>query len=86
MRAHPGDWLIIERGDVDHPARRGRIEEVHAADGTPPYWVRWLDTGRVALVFPGADVHLLTQDELDRADAAAADRFAAVHQEIAHRV
>ena len=86
MRAHPGGWLIIKRGDIDHPARRGRIEEVRAADGAPPYRVRWLDTGRVALVFPGRDAQVLTRAELDRADAAAADRFTAVQREFARGV
>jgi Domain of unknown function (DUF1918) len=82
MRAQPGDWLIVERGDVDQYARRGRIEEVHSAEGTPPYLVRWLDTGRVGLVFPGPDAHVLTSDELAQADAAAGARFAAVQREI----
>jgi hypothetical protein len=67
MRAHPGDWLVIERGDIDHPARRGRIEEVRSVDGSPPYLVRWLDTDRVALVFPGPDAHVLAPTELERA-------------------
>lgn len=84
MRAQPGDWLIIERGDIDHHARRGRIEEVRSTDGSPPFVVRWLDTDRVVLVFPGPDAHVLTQAELTRADAAANARFSVVQKEIAH--
>ena len=63
MRAHPGDWLIIERGGLDQHTRRGRIEEVHTADGAPPYLVRWTDADRVVLVFPGPDAHVLASDE-----------------------
>lgn len=82
MRAHVGDWLIIERGAVDH-ARRGLIEEVRSADGSPPFLVRWLDTDRTGLVFPGPDAHVMTPAEIEQADAAAATRFAAVQREIA---
>jgi hypothetical protein len=85
MRAHPGDWLIIERGDVDHHARRGRIEEVRTGDGSPPYLVRWTDTDRTVLVFPGPDAYVLTPAELEAADVAAANRFSAVQREISHR-
>lgn len=84
MRAHPGDWLIIERGDIDHHARRGLIEEVRSADGTPPYLVRWLDTDRSVLVFPGPDAHVLTRAEHDDAETEANARFAAVQHEIGH--
>lgn len=65
MRAKPGDWLVTEQANIDHPARRGRIEEVRSPDGAPPYRVRWLDTGHEALVFPGPDAHVVTQDQLD---------------------
>ena len=82
MRAHQGDWLIIERGDIDHQARRGLIEEVRSADGSPPYLVRWLDTDRTVLVFPGPDAHVLTPTELHQADAAAVKRFSAVQHKI----
>jgi hypothetical protein len=82
MRAHAGDWLIIERGDVDHHARRGRIEEVRSADGSPPYVVRWLDTDHTVLVFPGPDTSVLSPEELEQADAAATNRFAAIQREI----
>lgn len=86
MRAKVGDWLIIERGDVDHRARRGRIEEVRSADGAPPYLVRWVDTGHEVLMFPGPDARVVTPAELAAMDASAVKRFAAVQQEIAGRV
>ncbi|RBQ12196.1 hypothetical protein DP939_44190 [Spongiactinospora rosea] len=34
------------------------IVEVRNADGSPPYTVRWLDQGHLALVFPGPDARV----------------------------
>lgn len=84
MRAKPGDWLIVEIAGTDHEARRARIEEVGSPDGAPPFSVRWLDTGRTGLVFPGPDAHVMTQDEIDDRDAKAAARVAVVQRRIAH--
>jgi hypothetical protein len=86
MHARPGDWLVIEPADIDRLGRRGQIEEVPSPDGAPPYRVRWLDTGHVALVFPGPDARVATRGELDEAEARAAARAVRVQQEIiAHR-
>jgi hypothetical protein len=85
MRAQAGDWLVIERADIDHEARRGLIEEVRSTDGTPPYLVRWLDTGREALVFPGPDAHVQAEAEHAAAGARASDRAADVQRQIAAR-
>jgi hypothetical protein len=40
------------------PRRVGVIVGLHHQDGTPPYDVRWLDTGRETLVFPGSEGHV----------------------------
>jgi hypothetical protein len=85
MRAQTGDWLVIEAGDLSRPARRGRIEQVRSTDGSPPYLVRWLDTGRTALVFPGPDAHVLTAADLERTDATTTARCASVQAEIGRR-
>jgi hypothetical protein len=85
MHAQPGDWLVIEQANVDHEARRGLIEEVRSADGTPPYLVRWLDTGHQALVFPGPDAQVVTPDEVHLAGTQASVRAAQVQQLIAAR-
>lgn len=70
MHAHPGDWLAVERADDHREARLGHIEEVGHPDGTPPYLVRWTDTDRHTLVFPGPDAHVLTPAEIhERAQA-----------------
>ncbi|WP_405182263.1 DUF1918 domain-containing protein [Nocardia sp. NBC_01377] len=61
MHANPGDWLVVEgRATV----RRGLIEEVHGADGGPPFFVHWLDNGHRALIFPGPEAYVLSAEEL----------------------
>lgn len=55
MRAHPGDLLLIKGHHVGHVMRTAEIVEVRGEDGEPPYVVRWEDTGRQSLVFPGPD-------------------------------
>ena len=49
MYAHVGDRLVID-GD---PARTGLIIEVPHEDGSPPYVIKWLATGHIAMVSPG---------------------------------
>ncbi|MFJ5708243.1 DUF1918 domain-containing protein [Streptomyces sp. NPDC093105] len=56
--ARVGDRLIVGGATVGHEGRDGEIVGLHHADGTPPYDVRWSDTGRVTLVFPGPDAHV----------------------------
>ena len=61
MFAQIGDELIVEGHEIGRPRREGRVEEVRGAHGGPPYLVRWDDTGRSTLLFPGSDcrvVHL----------------------------
>jgi len=49
MYAHVGDRLIAE-GDA---ARTGLIVGVPHDDGSPPYIVKWLSDGHIAMVWPG---------------------------------
>jgi len=49
MYAQIGDRLIVE-GD---PARTGLIIGVPHEDGSPPYIVKWLANGHIAMVSPG---------------------------------
>jgi Domain of unknown function (DUF1918) len=80
MQAKMGDWLVIKG-----PATaQGLITEVRSPDGSPPYVVRWLDTGRVAMVFPGPDAVVVTADEQQVADELTQSRVAAVQAAIAH--
>lgn len=47
MRARVGDHLLAESGNT------GLIIEVLGHDGHPPYVVRWLRSGHIAMVSPG---------------------------------
>ncbi|ACZ29935.1 Domain of unknown function DUF1918 [Xylanimonas cellulosilytica DSM 15894] len=55
MKAKVGDRIVRASGKVDGAVRHGEITGVERADGTPPYRVRWQDTGEESLVFPGSD-------------------------------
>jgi hypothetical protein len=49
MKAQVGDRLVPD-GDL---RRAGVIIGLRNADGSPPYVVKWLSSGHIALVFPG---------------------------------
>ncbi|WP_323182192.1 DUF1918 domain-containing protein [Kitasatospora purpeofusca] len=64
-RAAVGDRVIV-RGTRPGAVRRdGEIVGLHHADGSPPYDVRWSDTGRVTEYLPGPDaqIHHYRHDE-----------------------
>ncbi|MDH6194017.1 hypothetical protein M2272_000638 [Mycobacterium frederiksbergense] len=84
MKANIGDWLVIKGTKVDKSDQRGLITEVRSSDGSPPYMVRWLDTGHVAMVFPGPDAIIVTAREQNAADERAQHRFGVVQSAIAH--
>ncbi|MCF3142532.1 DUF1918 domain-containing protein [Streptomyces platensis] len=58
MKAHIGDQLVVESPTTGATRRDGEIIGLHHEDGTPPYDVRWSDTGHVSVVFPGPDAHI----------------------------
>jgi Domain of unknown function (DUF1918) len=58
MIAHAGDRIVLEGIHLGDRRRIGVIIAVRHPDGTPPYEVRWLDTGQEALVFPGPEAHV----------------------------
>ena len=68
MKANVGDWLVIKGTTTELPDQRGLITEVHSADGSPPYVVRWLATGHETTVFPGSDALIVTAAEQAQAD------------------
>ena len=49
MHAQVGDRLVVE----DDPARTGVIIGVPNSDGSPPYIVKWLASGHIAMISPG---------------------------------
>jgi hypothetical protein len=58
MKANTGDRLIVEGTRNGESRHVGVITAVRHTDHTPPYLVRWLDTGRETLVFPGPDARI----------------------------
>jgi hypothetical protein len=58
MFAKAGDRLVIHGHHVGEPDRDAEILEVRNVDGSPPYVVRWSDSGHEALVFPGPDAYV----------------------------
>ncbi|WP_052864256.1 DUF1918 domain-containing protein [Streptomyces niger] len=58
MRAQLGDELVVESPTTGSRLRAGEIVGLHHADGSPPYDVRWSDTGQVTLVHPGPDARI----------------------------
>ena len=55
MYARVGDRLVVE-GDT---ARTGLIIGVPHDDGSPPYIVKWLSDGHIAMVSPGEFARIL---------------------------
>lgn len=55
MKASVGDRIVTVSGVVGAAVREGIVVRVRNADGSPPYLVRWSDTGDETLVFPGPD-------------------------------
>lgn len=68
MQAKVGDRLVMEGVHVGDPKRIGIIAAVTHPDGTPPYTVRWLDSGRETLVFPGSESHIEQPGEEKQTD------------------
>jgi hypothetical protein len=58
MKARVGDRLVIRSRQVDGAVRDAEIIELRHPDGSPPYVVRWSDSGHEALVFPGDDAYV----------------------------
>jgi hypothetical protein len=71
VKAKVGDWLVVKGTTVEQHEHRGEITEVHSADGSPPYVVRWFDSDHVTTVYPGPDAVVVTQAEQEAADARA---------------
>jgi len=83
MRAEAGDWLIVKSRDENHHERRAEILAVPAADGSPPYRVRWLDDGRETLVFPGPDADIVSAARMSEFERTEAERVNEVQNAIA---
>jgi Domain of unknown function (DUF1918) len=60
MKAHVGDRLVPD-GDN---RRAGVIIGVPHAAGSPPYVVKWLRSGNIALFFPGPYTKIIRRENL----------------------
>jgi len=55
LRARPGDRLVITAHHQGEPPRDAEVLEARGPGGAPPFLVRWEDTGRTTLHYPGPD-------------------------------
>lgn len=55
--AQPGDRLVIHGHHLNEPERDAEILAV-GADGGPPFRIRWSDTGREGVLYPGSDARV----------------------------
>jgi len=58
MYARTGDRIVIRSAHLGEPVRDGEIIAVEHEDGSPPYRVRWSDTGHESLFYPGPDAQV----------------------------
>lgn len=58
LNVQVGDELVIDGHRVGEPPRKGHVVEVRGEGGAPPYRVKWDDSGRTTLLFPGPDCHV----------------------------
>lgn len=56
MYAFRGDLVLVGDGAEVTTPRRAEVLACDHADGRPPYWVRWSDSGEEELLFPADDV------------------------------
>lgn len=59
MNARIGDWVVVESGSLGGARRIGRIIALRHPDGSPPYEVRWTDTDKTTVIYPGPDMHVM---------------------------
>jgi CBS domain-containing protein len=62
LRAAVGDVLVVRPQQLGGKERRATVIEVHGADGTGPFTVRWSDDQHdlphLTLFFPGSDAYV----------------------------
>jgi hypothetical protein len=58
LQAKRGDRLVIRAHHLGEPARDAEILAALGEDGGPPFRVRWEDTGRESIFFPGSDAYV----------------------------
>ncbi len=66
MFARKGDRIVVRSIHLDGPVRDAEILDVQHEDGSPPYRVRWSDSGHESLFFPGPDAYVDHYDAVAR--------------------
>jgi hypothetical protein len=66
MHAKPGDRIIIRGHRIGEPDHDGEIIEARGPGGTPPFLVRWGDSGHTGLLYPGTDAEIQEFAETSR--------------------
>lgn len=57
MRARIGDRLVVGADRI------GEVVGVPSADGSPPYIIRWRNSGHIAMVFPDQYARIIPAGE-----------------------
>jgi hypothetical protein len=57
MRARIGDRLVVGEGRI------GEVVGVPSADGSPPYIIKWLKDGHIAMVLPDQYARIIPAGE-----------------------
>lgn len=63
MKAQVGERIVVRGRVQGMPDRDGEVLEVRGPDGSPPFLVRWTDTGHTGLYFPAADAFIAHEHE-----------------------
>ena len=67
MHARIGDRLLVGEGRI------GEVMGVPSADGSPPYIIKWLKDGHIAMVFPDQYARIIPAGEPVTADGSGGD-------------
>ncbi|GHH73273.1 dsRBD fold-containing protein [Promicromonospora soli] len=68
MKAAVGDRIVTASGVVGGAVRDGVVTECPHGDGSPPFRVKWSDTGEETLVYPGPDTFVEPQARLESSE------------------
>lgn len=69
MQARKGDRIVIRSQHLGRPFRDAEVLDVEHPDGSPPYVVRWSDTGHEALFFPGPDAYVAPPEQKEEIES-----------------
>jgi len=85
MHAAPGDWLVVKSSRDTVHARHALILTV-SDGGDPPFHIKWIDTGRESLIYPGPDAVVITAEEQAEYDRQQTERAQHVQADIEARL